>query len=114
MDLSKLFSDVQLEILHRLNEAHDADLEALRVEARRLRTAVEDLVHICEIDDVEVRCCQSCRRLGSAQDAYRCKDCLVAMCEACNGRAGLIGVDGDGAERCLECSLLVEAPGEWE
>ena len=88
-----------LEILHRLNEAHDADLEALRVEVRRMRTAFEDLVNLCELDDVEIRCCQSCRRLGSAQDAYRCEDCLVAMCEACNDRAGLIGVDGDGASR---------------
>lgn len=105
---SNFFSDVQLLILGKLRQDHADEVARLQAEVKRLGTAIEDLVHLCELDDVAICCCQSCKRLGSENDTYRCETCLVSFCEACNQQAGQIGVDGDGVERCLECSLLAE------
>ena len=111
---SNFFSDVQLLILGKLRQDHADEVARLQAEVKRLGTTVEDLVHLCELDDVAICYCQSCKRLGSEQESYRCEGCLMTLCEACNDHAGHIGVDGDGVERCLECSLLTEVPDEDE
>lgn len=111
---SHFFSDVQLLILGNLQRDHADEVARLQGEVKRLGTMVADLVHLCEMDDVAICCCQSCKRLGSEQESYRCEGCLVTLCEGCNDHTGHIGVDGDGVERCLECSLLAEVPDEDE
>lgn len=117
MDKSGFFTDVQLVVISHLKAMHTAEVKRLEAEIQRLGTTVDDLVNLCELDDVAICCCQSCKRFSSECDAYRCEGCSLSLCEGCNthGDGVHIGVDGDGIARCLECSLLTGVPDEdWE
>jgi len=102
------FSDVQLVIIGQLRQDHADEVARLRDEVKRLGTTIDDLVHICELNDVAICRCQSCKRLGSEQETYNCEGCAMTLCEACNAHAGHIGIDGDNVERCLECSIMAQ------
>jgi len=109
---SNFFSDVQLLILGQLQEAHADEVARLQAEVERRGTTIEDLVHLCELDDVAICLCQSCKRLGSGQESYCCEGCTMTLCEGCNDHTGHIGIDGDDVERCLECSIMAQVPDE--
>jgi hypothetical protein len=112
MDLSKFFTDPQIHIITLLKEGLKEDntkqVRDLEDQVVRLRTTVEQLVDVCEAEDVFIVSCQSCKGLGSMGDTFTCEGCDMKLCYRCNDLVGHIGTEQDGAERCLECHLLHE------
>ena len=111
MELSKLFDDVQLLIVSKLQGAHLKEVVELKKEVEKLTAELDherrvlcDVISICEYEGVDVNVCDSCRCIQSSEDMFSCDECHYTLCAQCNAVEHAMGSrDINEDEVCFWC-----------
>ena len=104
MELSKLFDDVQLLIVSKLQGAHLKEVEKLTAELDHERQVLCDVISICEYEGIDISVCDICRCIQSSENMFSCDECHYALCIQCNAVEHAMGSrDINEDEVCLWC-----------
>ena len=109
-------------VLGHLQQIHQAELVSTKAKLHHVSHALKSITELCQSDGITFTRCDGCRATHFADDLFRCEDCHMRSCYACNSDAlagGEVTVTGDRiyddrAELCRDCREMRSLDEEEE